>query len=283
LLKQTDGQQSGLDEGLVSGGTRDRPPQRSSVGGYTVRTFNLHLFSLSQSRITPPSTAQRIPVTKLLLGGWFCLELLSLGLTWSLGSAIAQNLTDRAPEYHIRSGDRLSIKFPYHAELNEPTLVVRPDGQITLTHIGDVHAVGLTVPQLKAQLEKAYSEVLVNPVISVNLTEFVMARVFVGGQVTKAGSYELRAGETLMKAVILAGGFTNDANRRLVMHARPMGNGKLRVTQHDALAMLANSKEAYDFPLQDGDYIFVPDSKLSKISRVMEAFRSVIPGGGVFY
>jgi polysaccharide export outer membrane protein len=246
------------------------------------------IFDLPISRLFPTRPARRNPaqppsLKKVLFYGCLGFELLTLALTCSFGSVSAQKLLNREPPYLIRSGDRLSIKFPYHTELNEPTLTVRPDGQITLMHIGDVRALGLTVAQLKHQLEKAYSEVLVNPVISVNLTEFVMARVFVGGQVNKAGSYELRAGQTLMQAVILAGGFTNDANRKLVLHARPAGDGKLRVTQHNALELMSKTNEAHDFPLQDGDYVFVPDSKLSKMSRVMEAFRSVIPGSGLVF
>jgi polysaccharide export outer membrane protein len=185
--------------------------------------------------------------------------------------------------YRIHSGDKLSIRFPYHAELNEPAVIVRPDGMLTLSMIDDVKAAGLTVAELKRQIEKAYGEVLLNPVVSVNLLELVAPRVFVGGQVNKAGSIELRAGQTLLRAIMLAGGFTNDANRRLVLHARPAGDGKLRVTQHDALRMLANSKTAYDLPLQDGDYIFVPDSKLTKFARVMDVFRSVVPGYGLRY
>lgn len=194
-----------------------------------------------------------------------------------------QSVTQEAESYLIRSGDKLSIKFPYHKELNEESLTVRPDGYITLATIGDVRVNGQTVAQLKRRLEKEYSEVLVNPVISVNLIEFQMAHIFVGGQVQKAGSFELRAGQTLMQAIILAGGFTNDANRRMVLHARPTGDGKLKVTQHDALTMISDTKKAYDLRLQDGDYIFVPDAKLTKISRVMDAFRSVVPAAGLLY
>ncbi len=232
------------------------------------------------------ANSHRNSLKKHLWRGWLCLELIALV---AAAPVIAQKMLElkaaqQADEsYLIRSGDKLSVTFPYHAELNEATLVVRPDGYITLATIGEVRVGGQTVPQVKNRLEKAYSEVLVNPVISVNLIEFQMARVFVGGQVQKAGSFELRAGQTLMQAVILAGGFTNDANRRLVMHARPMADGKLRVTQHDALAMISDAKKAYDLPLQDGDYIFVPDAKLTKIAHVMDAFRSVLPATKLFY
>ncbi len=204
------------------------------------------------------------------------------------GSGLAQQPApgaDAAPSindtYRIRSGDKLSVKFLYHPELNEPAVVVRPDGFITLSMIDEVMARGLTVVELKAAIEKAYSESLLKPVVSINLIEYVAPRVYVGGQVAKPGSYELRAGHTLMQFIILAGGFTRDANRKLVLHARPIGEGKLKMTTFNVAQMLEDSKAVQEVLLQDGDYVFVPDSKLSKMSRVVEAFRAAIPGIGI--
>src|SRR5262245_13627701 len=68
--------------------------------------------------------------------------------------------------YRIRSGDKLSVKFLYQPDLNELSVVVRPDGFINLSMIDEVMARGLTVAELKAGLEKAYSEILLKPVIS---------------------------------------------------------------------------------------------------------------------
>jgi protein involved in polysaccharide export with SLBB domain len=192
---------------------------------------------------------------------------------------------DAAPSvndtYRIRSGDKLSVKFLYHPELNEPSVVVRPDGFITLSMIDEVMARGLTVVELKAAIEKAYIESLLKPVVSINLIEYVAPRIYVGGQVAKPGSYELRAGHTLMQFIILAGGFTRDANRKMVLHARPIGEGKLKMTTFNVAQMLEDSKAVQEVSLQDGDYVFVPDSKLSKMSRAMEAFRALIPSFGV--
>lgn len=253
------------------------------------QTSSSSLPTIASTASTAPSNSETVTprrsLKKPLLLGMLCLELISLFLG---GSTIAQRFSDLDPgntdkNYRLRGGDKLSIKFPYHTELNEPTVIVRPDGFITLPMINDVQAVGLTVPQLKKRLEEAYSESLVNPVISVNLIDFVMARIYVGGQVNKPGSYELRAGQTLLQAVMLAGGFTNDANRKMVLHARPIGSGKLKVTEHNALEMLSKTKNAYDWPLQDGDYVFVPDSKMLKITRAVQTFSSLLPGAALIY
>ena len=183
--------------------------------------------------------------------------------------------------YRIRSGDKISVKFLYQPDLNELSVVVRPDGFINLSMIDEVMARGLTVAELKVGLEKTYSEILLKPVISINLVESVAPRIFVGGQVAKPGSYELRAGQTLMQAIVLAGGFTRDANRKTVLHARPTSGDKLKMKTFDVTQMLSDSAAPQEVLLQDGDYVFVPDSKLSKMSRIIEAFRAVIPGIGV--
>jgi len=183
--------------------------------------------------------------------------------------------------YRILSGDKLSIKFLYHPELNEPSVVVRPDGFITLLIVDEVMARGLTVAELKSSIEKAYSETLLKPVVSINLIEYVAPHIYVGGQVAKPGRYELRDGRTLVQAIILAGGFTREANRKMVLHARRAGAGELKMTTFNVLQMLSDSKTEPEVLLQNNDYVFVPDSKISKISRLIEAFRAAIPGIGI--
>lgn len=179
--------------------------------------------------------------------------------------------------YRIHYGDKLSVKFLYHPELNEPSLAVRPDGKISLQIIDDVKVVGLSVPELKAYLEKAYSEDLLRPVISVNIVEFKPPRVFIGGQVTKPGSYDLRDGQKLVQIIFLAGGFTKEANRKTVLRARLNENGKWEILPFNVLKILDAKETLADIDLQDGDYIFVPDSKLAKFSKIVEAFQGVLP------
>lgn len=187
---------------------------------------------------------------------------------------------DSPPEsaYRLRRGDKLSVRFLYHSELNEPSLVVRPDGFISLQMVDDVRAAGLTAAELKAAIERAYAEILLSPVITVGVLEFVAPRVYVSGQVARPGSYALRDGNTLLQAIALAGGFTPAAHRKLVLHARSTGERQLRVAAIDVTRLMAPGSRVNEIELGDGDYVFVPDSKLSKFSRVVEAFSFAVPG-----
>ena len=179
--------------------------------------------------------------------------------------------------YRIQAGDKLSLKFFSNAELNEPTLVVRPDGFINPQMLGEVRAEGRTVADLKAELEKQYVEFLLEPMLTVSVVEFVAARIFVGGQVNKPGRYDLREAKTLVEAVFLAGGFTRDAKRTMVIHARPNGKGEWIIRTADVMDMLRVKGTEKDVGLNDGDFVFVPDSKISQLNKAVEALRGLLP------
>jgi polysaccharide export outer membrane protein len=185
--------------------------------------------------------------------------------------------TEIGGTYRIHQGDKLSIKFLYQPELNESSLAVRPDGFISLQMIDDLKVDGLTVAELKKRLEKAYEEILIKPAITVTVLEFVAPRVFIGGQVAQPGRYDLRDGQTLIQVIFLAGGFTRDANRKMVMHARPDGNGDWQFQSANVMEILNKKGKEDDLTLQDGDYIFIPESKISQLNKAVEGFRGLLP------
>ena len=179
--------------------------------------------------------------------------------------------------YRIQQGDKLSVKFFNNPDLNEPSLIVRPDGFISLQIINEIRAEGLTTSELRARLEKAFDETLLEPIISVIVIDFIAPHVYIAGQVTKPGRYDLREAKTLMQAVFLAGGFTRDANRNMVIHARPNGTGDWNIQSAKVMDVLRQKGSQKDILLQDGDYVFIPDSKISQFNKAVETIRGVLP------
>jgi protein involved in polysaccharide export with SLBB domain len=191
----------------------------------------------------------------------------------------AQDVNKPLPDtsYRIQKGDKLSVKFFSHPELNEPSVIVRPDGFISLQIIDDIRAEGKTALELKAELEKAYNETLLNPIISVAVIEFVAPRVFIGRQIKNAGRYDLRDAKTIVQVIFLAGGFTEDANRKMVILARPDGKGDWQTQAVNVMKILDKKSTEKDVDLRDGDYIFIPDSKISQFNKAVETFRGLLP------
>lgn len=84
---------------------------------------------------------------------------------------------------------------------------VRIDGRISLKHIGDVDASGLTPTQLADYLKLLYATVFDNPSITVVLVQSNSQRYTVMGKVAKPGVYQLEYPINIVQAVARSGGF----------------------------------------------------------------------------
>jgi protein involved in polysaccharide export with SLBB domain len=112
--------------------------------------------------------------------------------------------------YVINAGDQLDIKFFYNPELNE-SVVVRPDGKISLQLIDEIQASGLQPSELDQKLTDLYSRELRKPVLTVIVRSFTGQRVYVGGEVNRQGLITLQPGLTALQAVFQSGGFMETA------------------------------------------------------------------------
>lgn len=78
-----------------------------------------------------------------------------------------------AEPYQLFVGDTIRILSAIDASLNQEALVIRPDGMISLSLIGQVLAAGKTVENLQAELDERYTKFVKNPamVVQVSLGE----------------------------------------------------------------------------------------------------------------
>ena len=73
-------------------------------------------------------------------------------------------------EYLITELDRLEIQVLGHEEYRAE-VKVRPDGRVSFYHVGDVMAKGLTVPELREELERKFTQTIPAAQITVFLME----------------------------------------------------------------------------------------------------------------
>jgi protein involved in polysaccharide export with SLBB domain len=69
--------------------------------------------------------------------------------------------------YRINPSDTLELTFSLTPEFNQ-TVIVQPDGYITLRDVGDLQVAGKTLPEFTEAVKAAYSKILHDPVISVD-------------------------------------------------------------------------------------------------------------------
>ena len=172
---------------------------------------------------------------------------------------------ERYPRYHLNRSDALSLSFALSPEFNQ-NVTVQPDGFITLQGVGSLYLLGLTLPEAVVAIRKAYSAILRDPIIDVDLTDFQRAYFIVTGQVGKPGQYDLRYDLTVSEAIAVAGGFLPTAKTQVILYRRAQ-SGWVEAKELKLNDFLRGKKVAEDVDMRPGDMIFVPEKTITKIRK----------------
>lgn len=208
---------------------------------------------------------------------------LSLSLTACAdkpGGPIAYNVPLAAPDapsvesvgtdYRIAPLDTVSIKV-FQADNLSGDYQVDLTGQISLPLVGEVEAANLTTAQLDdkltAVLGQKYYE---HPDVSVALKASTARAVTVDGAVSKAGTFPVLGHTSLMQAIALAGGTTDDANTHRIAIFRTI-KGQRQAAAFDLTAI--RHGQAPDPEIYAGDIVIVDGSSVKQsFKRVMQSF-----------
>lgn len=183
-------------------------------------------------------------------------------------SAEVPHFTDRYPRYRISPSDAFDLIFEFSPEFNQ-SVIVQPDGFVTLKDIGDVHIAGETVPIVTARLQSAYGKILANPSISIVLKDFNHPYFTANGEVGKPGKYELRANTTVTEGVAIAGGFLPSSKHSQVLLFRHVDDEWVQARIINVKRMVKKRSLKEDMYLQPGDMLYVPKNAISKIDAFL--------------
>jgi polysaccharide export outer membrane protein len=157
--------------------------------------------------------------------------------------------------YVIGASDVLTVTV-----WKEPTLsgslLVRPDGMISLPLLGDIQASGMTPLQLADQIEAKLKKFMQDPKVSVVLTQIRSKIIYLLGEVQKKGPVEMTPGMTLLEAISSAGGLTEFANSKKIYILRDEAGKHQKIPVHYKEALKGDS--TLDLVLKPGDTIVVP-------------------------
>lgn len=175
---------------------------------------------------------------------------------------------ERRPLYRLCKSDALIVNFAFAPEFNQ-TVTVQPDGYITLKDAGHLVAEGMTLAELELAVQSAYAKILHEPQVTIALKDFDRPYFIASGEVGHPGKYELRGSTTVVAAVAIAGGFTQQAKHSQVVLFRRVVPNLVEARVIDVKQMLKQHNLDEDLYLQPGDYVFVPRSMVSNIMRFM--------------
>ena len=160
------------------------------------------------------------------------------------------------PNYSIAPEDVLTIDVWKEPEISR-TVPVRRDGKISLPLLNDLQAAGLTPTQLGSEIVEKLRATIVHPQVTVIVAQMSSLRIYVLGQVTRAGAYPLVPDMTVMQALSIAGGFTPYANMKKINVMRKE-NGADKIFAVNYKEVVKGRKAEQNIHLKAGDTIVVP-------------------------
>ena len=167
-----------------------------------------------------------------------------------------------APPFVVEPGDVLLVQ---PANLDSPARLpgdqtVLPDGTIQLGRYGQIVVSGKTIPQIetevRAQVEAQQKDA--GP-ITVRLVTRVSKVYYVLGEVNAPGAFPLQGRETVLDAILAAGGVNDKASRKFITLSRPTPPDGCRVVLpicYNDIVQLGDTSTNYQ--IANGDRIFVP-------------------------
>lgn len=203
------------------------------------------VFLLAAFSLTLPASAQSEPNQKP-----------STQVQASIKGSSARVVTPADPNYIIGPQDVVDVSVWKEPDLSR-VVPVRPDGKISLPLLNDVQASGLTPAQLGAQITTNLTKYVTNPQVTVIVSQINSQRIYILGEVSRAGGYTLVPDMNVLQALSNAGGLTAFANSKKIYVLR-QDNGKQQKIPFNYKEVLSGKDPGQNIALKPGDTIVVP-------------------------
>lgn len=165
------------------------------------------------------------------------------------------------PNYFVEPGDDLLIEpVDFSSDLRlPPDQRVLVDGTIDLGEYGRIIVAGMTLEQIEdAVIVRIESIEKKRHAINVRLLEANAAQVYVLGEVGSPAAYPLVGRETVLDAILLAGGLTSRASPCDIVLVRPTNPCDCRVVLPVCYRQITQMGDTTtNYQLQPGDRIYV--------------------------
>jgi polysaccharide export outer membrane protein len=151
---------------------------------------------------------------------------------------------------------------------------VAPDGTVQLPMIGSVPAVGLTLTEIRREVNARYRARLRGVDVTPILSQRAPRYVFVVGQVESPGRYEMTGPTTALQAIALAQGDLQSSNLRNVVVFRRDEQWRLMATRLD-LSGAIHGRRPYtsdEIYLRDSDIVLVPRKPIQRLSEAVDLY-----------
>lgn len=160
-------------------------------------------------------------------------------------------------------------------------ILVGADGRASFPLIGTLSLQGLTIDELRNEINKRYATELGQIKADVLLKSTAPNQVYVLGQVNQPGAYPINRPISVLEALTLAQGTNSNARLDSAVIMRRNGNEAIAHVYDISEAVARKSLElAY---LQPDDLLYIPQSRLSKAGEISRQIADVLLFNGFGY
>ncbi|PYM53809.1 MAG: hypothetical protein DMD79_25685 [Candidatus Rokuibacteriota bacterium] len=174
-------------------------------------------------------------------------------------------------DYTLAPKDQVLVQVFGQEDLTR-TVRIDQDGNIVLPMIGSVAVAGMTVAEASQKIEAALKQggYLVNPRVTVSVSEYQGRQYAVVGAVNQPGTYPLKTRQTpLLTAISEARGVRENAEpAAYVVRAKPH-DGEAQPLQVDLVTMV-KSGDTNSVMIEPGDVVYVPEENTFYVTGEVE-------------
>jgi polysaccharide biosynthesis/export protein len=166
------------------------------------------------------------------------------------------SLAQQLPDYTLHPGDKINISVWKEVDLQR-AVIIQPDGKFSFPLAGEINAIGKTVAQVQADILTRLKVYMPEPVITVSVEEIDGNKIYVIGQVLKAGAFVMNPQLNVLQALTLAGGTTPYASLGDIIILRTTKAGQKILPFHYSEVIKGRNLSQNIF-LESGDVVVVP-------------------------
>jgi polysaccharide export outer membrane protein len=159
-------------------------------------------------------------------------------------------------DFLIGPGDVLDISV-WKDEALARSCVVRPDGVISFPLIGEVRAGGMTVSQLRTDMEQKLATYVPDVVLTVEVKQVNSMLIYIIGKVKSPGKFILNANIDVLQALAMAGGLNEFANGNKIKVFR-QENDETIMFPFEYDEVVEGKRLEQNINLKRGDIVVVP-------------------------
>ena len=156
-------------------------------------------------------------------------------------------------DYALGPGDELMIRGWGSIDIDYRATIDR-NGMISIPSIGSVALAGVRAADAEGVIRNAIGRLYKGVTVNVNFGRLRSITVYVVGQASRPGTYNVSSLSTLVTALFASGGPNANGSMR---HGQIKRGGKV-AAELDLYSFIGKGDKSTDMKLQDGDTIFIP-------------------------